>query len=166
MGKTKLAFFDMDGTLIAPLFNNNGLITPIFRHDWKDFCNDAGRHAYDNCVTITQSIFYASHLKSIGYRNEILTVTMSEGERAAKKAWFEKPGHKLNFDSITFVNSSSEKIPYILEQAARHGAAPADCILIEDDFPTLLKAHSAGIKTAHISHIITGCYDPSNFEHP
>ena len=150
----KTAFFDMDGTVTAPVFDLGDATTPgFFRSNWPEFCNKEQAAAYKDCVPVSQVIEYARKVKATGWDVKLLTVVMSEGEKPAKVAWRDANGLQDLFPEIIFVNDSREKVPYIVEYANRNGLALDGCMLVEDNYVTVLHAHDAGIQAVHVSHI-------------
>ena len=151
----KIAFFDMDGTITAPRFLDDGKPVVGFNLErWIEHCETQREHAYDHCGMQKTTIDFARKLKTEGYELRILTVAMSEGERVAKRHFIAERGLSMLFDSIMFVGSDDAKTPTILAVAFERGIDPSCCMLVEDHYYNCLRAHDAGIRAVHISNII------------
>ena len=160
----RTAFFDMDGTLVAPLFRTQDgtMVTGFPGAEWAAFCDGARERAYDDCATVLPVMSYAVGLKSSGWDVRILTISTCPGEEVAKKDWLSRKGRHLTFSGIDFAKDPAGKIRIILDYAAANGLEPDDCLLVEDDLNTVLLANAAGIRTMHLSHVVTGAYDAAS----
>lgn len=161
--KKKVAFFDMDGTIVAPFFRTNSgggnYVLGFRKPEWIKFCNEHQETAYADCMIVPKTMKFASTLHSEGYDVKILTVTMSPGERVAKLHWFDH--NKLStfkdepiFSEIIFVGSPEEKIKYIEDYIKANKINPKDCILVEDDIGTVWGCQHLGITALHLSHLL------------
>lgn len=154
----KVAFFDMDGTLVAPLFKDKSgkMVVGFPEAEWIEFCNERKGAAYDDCLPMYNIINCAKQLIAKGYVVEILTVTLSDGENLAKRHWVDNnPEYKSIFSDVICVPDEHSKIEYITDYLHRNNISPHNCILVEDSFSTVLKAIPLGINAIHISHILT-----------
>lgn len=150
----------MDGTITAPIFNIDGKPTPgFFRTNWPEFCNRTRDMAYKDCVPVEQIIEYARIVKKAGWDVKLLTVVYSDGEKPAKTAWADSQNLTDLFSDIIFVNGSRDKVPVIVEYADTNGLGLDDCMLVEDNYVTVLEANEAGIQALHTSHIYAGITD-------
>lgn len=154
----KTAYFDIDGTLCAPIFKTDDGFTPCFPDkEWQTYCEAHPQDAYQYCQPVGPVLTYAVRLIAHGYRAEILSVVLSDSERTAKIKWLANRHFTPDiFRNSTFATCPDDKIAYILQQ---HGDDLKSVVLVEDDFMTCIKAQSAGIKVVHISHILTGTAD-------
>ena len=60
------------------------------------------------------------------------------------------------FDDIYAVEHDDDKVRFILKKAAELGIEPSDCELVEDTYRILLQTVTEGIKSTHITTILTG----------
>lgn len=157
----KVAFFDFDGTLVAPIFETDGVRRIGFPPDvWATYTQE-NVNAYKDCVPIPAVVEYAEPLRSIGWDTQILTVIQDEGEEIAKANCIFNLELSTLFRILNCVRSREEKIEYILNYANKENILPGDCMLVEDDLNLLFDCTAQGIRTMHVSHIITQCYDAS-----
>lgn len=85
-----ICFFDIDGTISAPRFrHNNSFVMGFSLQNWIRFCNEQKEHAYDYCAVVQPIIDFARDLKDRNWRNVILTVAKSDGEKLAKRAFLK-----------------------------------------------------------------------------
>ena len=155
------AWFDFDGTLCAPVFQDGGKTKIGFlREDLGEFCERMREDAYDNCVPMVLVIEYAKELRKAGYRLGVLSCAYVNGEQIAKRTWLTKQGLGDLFEEVVFLRNPPEKIPFMLERAAQEGFSPDQIVIVEDSYETLISALSAGIVGVHISHILTGVSVP------
>ena len=160
MNKQKTAFFDMDGTIVAPVFQYEGrTVTGLPKDQWIALCEQQRESTYKNCPVVQPTLKYALDLTHNGWETKILTIALSKGEELAKRQWLSENYRQRRFHEIVFVKTPDEKIEYILEYAKSNGLNPDDCLLVEDDLNTIFKANTAGIKTMHLSHVISAVYD-------
>lgn len=151
------AWFDFDGTLCAPVFQDGGKTKIGFlREDLGEFCERMREDAYNNCVPMVPVIEYAKELRKAGYRLGVLSCAYVNGEQIAKCAWLAKQGLDNLFEQVVFLRNPPEKIPFMLEQAAQEGLSPDQIVIVEDSYETLINALSVGITCVHISHILSG----------
>lgn len=151
------AWFDFDGTLCAPVFQDGGKTKIGFpREEFGEFCERMREDAYNNCVPVVPVIEYARELHKAGYRLGVLSAALCKGEEVAKCAWLAKQGLGNLFEQVVFLRNPPEKIPFMLEQATQDGFFPDQIVIVEDSYETLISALSAGFTGIHISHILTG----------
>lgn len=153
----KVAFFDMDGTLVAPFFKteSGAVVLGFSKPEWLAFCNEKKEHAYDECVPVLRMIETANMFAENGYVIKILTVVLSEGEKLAKEHWVESdPTYRSIFSEVICVSDEKAKIDYIRDYIKSNDIQPINCILVEDSFNTVLEAIPLGINALHISHLI------------
>ena len=156
----KTAFFGMDGTVLAPVFRTKAGVKPGFPSDrWRKFHKNTYRaetgnyEAYRDCPPVEPIIEYARTLKAAGCDVRLLAVVDAQYEFKSRRLWLQRNGLQDLFPEIIFVNDSREKVPYIVEYANRNGLALDGCMLVEDNYVTVLHAHDAGIQAVHVSHI-------------
>lgn len=152
----KVAFFDMDGTLVAPVFGKDSgdIVFGFPEQEWIEFCNKRRETAYELCPTLGPIIDRARVFRKNGYDVKILTVALSEGEQIAKRTLVRKRAWDQIFSDIIFVPNVDAKISYIRNYISENDINPINCVLIEDSFSTVLKSIPLGISAYHISHII------------
>lgn len=151
----RIAFFDMDGTIAAPLFrtDENVLTDGFPPQDWIKFCTDRGYKAYELCPAMEPVLDFAKRLKDAGYELRVLTIAMSEGEKVGKVTWkHNHPDVDALFDSVIFASDANAKLDEI--EAAGPGT-----VLVNDDLVLLLRAKALGATTVHVSHVYTGTAD-------
>ena len=153
----KLAFFDVDGVLSAPRYlDESGAFVIGFSVDgWLAYCRNAGDRGYAYCLPVPGVEEFARGLAAEGCRLFVLSTLMSAPEEGAKRKFVEEQYPDL-FDDMIFVNRDSEKLTVIKERAEAAGCLLSECVLVEDTFSTLLKAHEQGIRAIHISNLIAG----------
>lgn len=159
----KVAFFDMDGTIVAPCFatepGDGNYVLGFNKPDWIEYCNKHQESAYNICIPVSFIINFASSLRDEGYDVKILTVTMSPGEQVAKLHWFNNNSiYKSIFSEVIFVPSAEEKVKYVEEYIKSNEVVPNNCTLVEDDIGTVWSSQRLGINALHISHILVGYY--------
>lgn len=162
----KTAFFDFDGTLIAPIFTTpDGETTIGFLGDkYREFMDKSDIHTYDRCRIVIEVLAYAMRLRhAMDWDVKILTTGLSQGERRTKTE-FTKQNLNAVFDEVLFVDKASDKPEYILNYAKQHGLNPSDCLLVEDNYLALLRAAELGIRVMSVSHILTEAYEISGTE--
>ena len=155
MNSGKIALFDMDGTLCAPWFKkSDGEFTVGFSQDeWIKFCDDQKEKAYEHCVPIIHVLGYANHLVDNDVRCELLTVTMSEGERLAKRAYLdERRVFTSIFKGLKFVNTPEEKLDYMEKLTEKYDRK--NILIVEDDLSIIFKAIERGFNAIHVSNIV------------
>lgn len=154
----KLAFFDMDGTLVAPRFwTGDKMIYTFPKQEWIDYCNERKEAAYAHCELLWPIIKYMNSIKK-EYVPCILTVTCSHGEELAKTDFIQHHFELNPVEHVYFVHSDDEKFDVIKEKMEKHGLSPADVMLVEDNLYSVMKANELGYKGIHVSHIIASLY--------
>lgn len=157
----KTAFFDFDGTLVAPVFDAGKKKKPGFPfEEWKDrlkTCPDA----YEGSAVVVPILSYAMRLRACGWDLKILTGAGEDGSVDAKKQYIARQKLDGMFPEIVPVTRGHDKIEYILAYAAANGLTPSDCVLVDDDYPVVVQAAAAGISALHLSHVVAENYDPS-----
>lgn len=160
MNAPKTAFFDVDGTLAAPVYRENGrAVTGFLGKAWTRYCDGARERTYDDVPLVEPVVAFALRLLAAGWDIKVLTVTLSDGERVAKSAWLENKRIADMFSQTIFVPSDRDKMQYLRDYVARMGVAPSDCLLVEDSYANVLEANAIGMRTAHVSHIAAGMAD-------
>lgn len=156
----RAAFFDMDGTLVAPVFylpDRKESVGGFREAEWKAFCTKRGATAYDDCVPVGPVMDYARKLRDDGVDVYILTVAMSDGERLAKIAWCARHARDLfPEDKLVFVAANADKIEHMTAFAEERGLERKDCLLVEDNIYNTFDAGAAGFAYRHVSHVIAG----------
>jgi len=154
MSEVKLCFFDVDGTLSVPIYNNHGKLVVGFTDEgWFEHCATFREHAYDDCKPVLPVKRYAEKLKAEGTKLYVLSVSQSEGENLAKQRFVEMhfPGM---FDEVIMVDCNADKITVIREHATREGVELSQCELVEDTYSNVLMANDNGIKATHIAALV------------
>lgn len=157
----KTAFFDFDGTLAAPVFETGGKKTPGFPFEnWKEYLSK-NPDAYMSSAPVLPVMAYAIRLRACGWDLKVLTGTNRDGSEQAKQKWLDETGFAWLFSGVIPVDGQPEKVRRVLEYAAGHGLAPSDCLVVDDNYVTVVTAEAAGIPAVHVSHVIARNYDPS-----
>ena len=152
--KTKLAFFDIDGTLSAPYYPVDGVMKPgMTDEQWLTFCKTYGEDSYRFCKPVGPVKRYAEELRKEGAELYVLSASQSVDEDLSKDRFIERCYPGL-FCKVITVRSDEEKIPKILSIAAGAEVPPAACELIEDTYQNVLQAVNHGIKGTHISQLM------------
>lgn len=152
---TKLAFFDIDGTLCVPRYKDKygKYVCGFTDAEWFEFCENSGKEGYRNCITVKPVERYAHSLKEKGVKLFVLSTAQSFGEIEAKKAHILETFPSL-FEEVITVEHDSIKMDVIKEYADRFGCELRECEIVEDTYSTILKANDLGIKATHISMIV------------
>ena len=151
----RLAFFDVDGTLSAPVYLVDGKYGPgMPGDDWVRYCVKYGADAYQWCKFIPAVKAYALKLKKAGARLFVLTSVETSFETEAKHKFIDTyyPGI---FEKVISVSKDEYKFIVIDEMAKITGYALEECELVEDTFSTVLDVSLKGIKATHISDIVS-----------
>lgn len=157
----KTAFFDFDGTLVAPVFETGEKKMPGFPlEDWKARLTE-NPDAYGNSAIVIPVLSYAMRLRTCGWDLKILTGAGKDGAAGAKKRHIAAQKLDWIFPEIVPVANGRDKVAYILAYAADNGLSPSDCVLVDDDYPVVVQAAAAGISALHLSHVVAENYDPS-----
>ena len=152
----KIAFFDMDGTIAAPRYIDKG--KPVIGFDaqgWIDYCNKTQPDAYAICKVIQPVVDFAKKLKEEGYLLYILTMSLSKAEENSKWEFVRQMNLDTIFDDILFTPNDDTKLIVMASCATEYHIPNEFCMLVEDTYSTLLKAHKAGFQAVHISNILT-----------
>ena len=152
----RYAFFDVDGTLSSPCFMVEG--KPVLATDddrWAKYCKEMGEDGYKWCRPIPQVGDYAKKLKESGATLFILTASSSAPETASKWKFVNTHFPGL-FKELYAVEHDHEKCPFLLKKAAELKAAPEECEMVEDTFRILIETATKGIRSTHITTILTG----------
>lgn len=154
---TKLAFFDIDGTLSAPRYiNDKGqAVIGFTKEGWKDYTDRHWEHSYDDCMAVPYVRDFALQLHNAGIRMYVLSTSQFPGETAAKHVFVEAHYHGI-FDEVITTSSDDEKLTIIQQKAQERGALLSECMFVEDTLATLFKAHVLGIRCVHVSNIAAG----------
>lgn len=157
----KTAFFDFDGTLVAPVFGAAEKKKPGFPFDeWKTrLATDPD--AYESSAVVVPVLSYAMRLRACDWDLKILTGAGEDGSVGAKKRYIAAQKLDWIFPEIVPVANGRDKVAYILAYAADNGLSPSDCVLVDDDYPVVVQAAAAGISALHLSHVVAENYDPS-----
>ena len=153
----RLAFFDVDGTLSAPLYieQDGRRVIGWPKEEWLEFCRAHPLDAYEHCKVVEPVSAYAKRLFEQGVKLYGLSTMELPEERSAKEVFLQKhfPGM---FEELLGPEEDAQKVDMIRETAAREGVLLSECELVEDTYRTLLLANEAGIRCTHISHLLTG----------
>lgn len=154
MSETRLGFFDIDGTLSVPIYNNNGqMVTGFTDEGWLAHCAREREHAYDDCKPVMPVKRYAEGLKAAGAKLFVLSVSQSEGESLAKEHFIETHFPGL-FQEVIIVDNNPAKIEVIHKYAENEGVTLSQCELVEDTYSNVLMANNNGIKATHIAALV------------
>ena len=155
----KIMFVDVDGTLSSPCYKVDGKFQ-IGMSDvqWDSYCKEHGEDTYEWCRPVMPVKKYALDAKAAGAKLYVLTTSGTQIETEAKRKFIDRyyPGI---FDDIYSVEHDNEKVKFILEKASELGIEPSDCELVEDTYRILLQTITEGIKSTHITTILTGIED-------
>lgn len=152
--ETKLAFFDLDGTLSVPNYYTDGrIVTGFSDKGWQEYCDSRGEDGYDHCKVVKPVKRYAERLAAGGAVLCVLSTCHYDSERKAKEK-FLKVNYPGLFQKLITVDADLIKIDIIKQMAEERGLTLAECELVEDTYSTLLKANEIGIKATHISEIV------------
>ncbi|MBO4697754.1 MAG: hypothetical protein J5643_10845 [Lachnospiraceae bacterium] len=151
---TKLAFFDIDGTLSAPYYPVNGVLQAgMTDEQWLEFCRTYREDSYHFCKPVMPVIRYARELRCRGAELYVLSTSQTKEEDLSKEHIIAKWCPDL-FREILTVRKDSEKTLKILEIADALGVDPAECELVEDTYSLVLDAIGKGIKGTHVAQIV------------
>lgn len=151
----RIIFFDVDGTLSSPCYNVDGkLQIGMSDEKWAWYCDHYREDAYRWCKPVPQVKDYAIKAKAAGAKLYVLTTSGTQIETIAKKKFLDEKYPGI-FDNVYSVLHDDDKCPFILNKAAQLNATPQECELVEDTYRILLQTVVAGIKSTHISTILT-----------
>lgn len=151
---TKLAFFDIDGTLSAPYYPVNGVLQAgMTDEQWLQYCRTYREDSYHFCKPVMPVIRYARKLRREGAKLYVLSTSQSEDEDRSKERIIAQWCPDL-FREILTVRKDSGKTLKILEIARAEGVEPAECELVEDTYSLVLDAIGKGIKGTHVAQIV------------
>lgn len=150
----KIAFFDMDGTLVAPKFFDGERDYRSFpAEEWIRFCQEHGKDTYRHCMPLLPVFEFARLLRDKGgYELRIATVIMSNEEAQAKIKLKDEDELFRIFEAMNLVCDNDGKI-VLLEQVAKE-IGPENVLLVDDDFHNVIRANQLGVKGLHVSHAI------------
>lgn len=150
----KLVFFDIDGTLSVPIYNDHGKMVVGFTDEgWYEHCENFREHAYDDCKPVLPVKRYAEELKKQGARLFVLSLSQTEGEDLAKHQFIKDHFDGL-FEKVLVVRSNDEKIEVIKQYSVSEQVKLSECELVEDTYSNVLKANDNGIIGTHIAAIV------------
>ena len=150
----ELVFFDIDGTLSVPRYNDNGRLVIGFSDEgWENFCNNAGEDGYRDCIVVKPVVRYAEKRKSEGALLYVLSTAHYENEVKSKHKFINETFPGL-FEEVLTVPRDPDKLTVISGMAEERGLKLSECELVEDTYATILKANEIGIKATHISEIV------------
>lgn len=151
---TKLAFFDIDGTLCAPRFINdhNEIVTGFTKKKWIEYCIKHGESAYQNCKPVKQIFKLAERLHDNGYA--VFALSTAEPEEHEAKIRFVREHGGKSFIDCLFVKKDDEKVTTIKDTAKKYGCKVTDCVFVDDTYDIVLDALKSGIKAMHVSNVI------------
>lgn len=163
MKHRRVAFFDLDGTLVAPRFYiDTAPVIGFVPNDWAAYCKNHV-DAYKHSIVVPSIINYARNLDSIGWELHILTAADTKPDMDAKSGFIKSSVLSSIFHQIHFVRSSKDKFGFIDAFLNIENLDPQDCLLVEDTFPTLWECCKLNIRVMHVSHITSECYDANTF---
>lgn len=151
---TKLAFFDIDGTLSAPYYPVDGVLQAgMTDEQWIAFCRNYREDAYRYCKPVMPVIRYAQTLKDNGAELYVISTSQTEEEDRSKERFINRFCPDL-FRHVITVRNDREKTAKILEIATAQGVEASECELIEDTYQNVLDAIGKGIKGTHVAQIV------------
>ena len=152
--KTKLAFFDIDGTLSAPYYPVDGEMKPgMTDEQWITFCKTYGNDSYRFCKPVQPVKRYAEQLRAEGVVLFVLSTSQTVEEDSSKEKFIKRCFPGL-FREVLTVREDAEKITKIMAFAERYKVSPGECELVEDTYSVILKAVCSGIKGTHVAQIV------------
>lgn len=152
----KAIFIDVDGTLSSPCYKVDGKFQiGMSDTQWAAYCKEQGVDTYRWCRPVMPVKEYALKAKAAGAKLYVLTTSGTEIETAAKRKFIDHYYQGI-FDEIYAVGHDDDKVKFILQKADEFGIAPSDCELVEDTYRILLQTVTEGIKSTHITTILTG----------
>lgn len=152
--ETKLAFFDIDGTLSAPFYPVGGeLRAGMTDEEWITFCKTYGEDSYRFCKPVAPVRRYAEKLKAAGAALYVLSTSQTPEEDSSKERFVAENFPGL-FDGVITVRTDAEKVPAILARAQKSGVPAVACELIEDTYQNVLAAVTNGLKGTHVSQLV------------
>lgn len=155
----RVAFFDFDGCLVAPMFKqSDGKYNIGFLgYKYDEFMNNADHGVYRHTAIVRPVHSFAVDLHSKGWTLNVLTGGTTKTERHEKRQFVDKHFNTISniFKDVMFVQQPGEKVEAILAYAKEHDIKPENCLLVEDNYVTLLRAAKAGIKVMSVAHVIT-----------
>ncbi|MCR4960824.1 MAG: HAD-IA family hydrolase [Lachnospiraceae bacterium] len=151
----KLVFFDVDGTLIVPIYKNKKgkMVVGFSDEEWFEYCETQGEKGYQYCKPVMPVIRYAREKKAEGAKLFVLSTAQTPGEIKAKEHYAEVNFPGL-FDEVITVPHDHMKVEVIEAKAEEEGVQLSDCELVEDTYANVLKANDAGIVATHISSLV------------
>ena len=155
MGK-EVAFIDMDGTLLAPVFTcGNHFVTGFSDDEWIRVCHTQ-KNSYEYCVPVPHVVAFICRLRNAGYEPKVLSVVTSEKEENDKKRWLAEHGLNKLFSEVIFVRSDVQKIELLAALFKTQTYNAKNCLLVEDSYSNICAANILGMRTVHVSHILCG----------
>ena len=152
----KAVFIDVDGTLSSPCYKVDGKFQiGMSDAQWSEYCASHGEDTYEWCRPVMPVKKYALDAKAAGAKLYVLTTSGTQIETAAKRRFIDRYYAGI-FDDIYSVEHDNDKVAFILEKAKELEIEPGDCELVEDTYRILLQTVVAGIKSTHITTILTG----------
>lgn len=152
---TKLAFFDIDGTLSVPVYTINGVTgIGITDSEWFRWSVEKGEDSYEECKGAAPVRAYAEKLKKEGVRLFVLSASSNSYESRAKEKFINRVYPGL-FEEMIFTADTDVKLEIIKAVAWREGAELTECELIEDTYKTLLLAGAMGVKATHVISLVS-----------
>jgi hypothetical protein len=155
-------FIDVDGTLSSPCYKVNGKFQ-IGMSDvqWADYCSKHGEDTYEWCRPVMQVKEYAMKAKEKGTKLYVLTTSGTKIGRDGGNGGAHRCDAGLPVLGVLpllqkAVEHDDDKVRFILKKAAELGIEPSDCELVEDTYRILLQTVTEGIKSTHITTILTG----------
>lgn len=150
---TKLAFFDVDGTLSVPIFKKDDHFEIGFsEEEWKEYCLIHKEDSYEFCKPVLPIKRYAASLKEQGALLYVLTTSGSSNETLAKEKFIATHFPGL-FEEVIAVDADKKKLDVIQAKAKDHNVPLEACELVEDTFATLLYVNEYHIKPTHVAAI-------------
>jgi hypothetical protein len=154
MNETKLAFFDVDGTLSVPQYRIDGEMKIGTQDGWIEYCVEHGADTYDDCLPVEPVRRYAAKLRDAGAELFVLSTSQTSFEHAAKQKFLDAHYPGL-FAGLITVAQDAYKQQVIAQMAKLRGLPLTACELVEDTYATLLLAAELGIKVTHISMLLS-----------
>ena len=156
MEKIKTVFFDVDGVLSAPNYFDKdlGKCTIGFSDKvWLEFLEENKEDSYKDCKVPTYIISFINDLITKGITLYVLSSVENELEAKAKTK-FLNHNFKDIFKRYRYVRTDDQKIEFIKDFCRDYDMNLDECMLVDDTYMLLLKAHCEGIKAVHIANIL------------
>lgn len=154
--KIRYVFFDVDGVLSAPAYYDDkeqSLAIGFSDEGWDHYLLQEGVYAYRHCRPVPAIKSYIRKLKDSKIPLYVLSSVCNETERQAKILFIQN-NYPETFTDLYFVRHDADKIVLLKDFAEKKQIYLSSCLLVDDTYDLLLKAHCAGISCAHVSNVL------------